>query len=134
MRPKSLTDPNFLKDIPPLPPGKTVINLFADFMAYLLRCTKAYIIESHINGAALWASAESSVEYVLAHPNGWEGPQQQQMRQAAVMASLVPDTISGHARVRFVTEGEASLHFCIQNGLTAEPMKVCRMALLLIKY
>ncbi|KAI0668088.1 hypothetical protein C8Q78DRAFT_1048352 [Trametes maxima] len=42
------------------------------------------------------------------------------MRQAAVMAGLVPDTPAGHARVHFVTEGEASLNFCIRNGLTDE--------------
>jgi len=54
---------------------------------------------------------------VLSHPNGWEGAQQWQMRQAAILAGLIPDTTAGHSRLSFVTEGEASLHFAIHNGL-----------------
>ncbi|KAG5350998.1 hypothetical protein C0989_008361 [Termitomyces sp. Mn162] len=82
-----------------------------------------YITDSHVTGSKLWASVESNIEYVLTHPNGWEGAQQQQMRRAAVKAGLVPDNDEGHARIRFVTEGEASLHFCIRNGLTTEALK-----------
>jgi hypothetical protein len=36
------------------------------------------------------------------------------MRRAAVLAGLVPDG-DWQARVQFVTEGEAILHFCIGN-------------------
>ncbi|KAJ3522826.1 hypothetical protein NMY22_g11715 [Coprinellus aureogranulatus] len=61
---------------------------------------------------------ESNVEFILSHPNGWGGPQQVQMRQAAVLAGLVPDTDEGSSRITFVTEGEASLHFCVQSRLT----------------
>ena len=46
------------------------------------------------------------------------------MREAAVQAGLVPDSMAGRARVHFVTEGEASLHFCIQSGLTSETIEV----------
>ena len=48
------------------------------------------------------------------------------MRRAAVLAGLVPDNESGHSRISFVTEGEASLHFSVENGLPAGAMKVCR--------
>ena len=65
----------------------------------------------------LWEKLEPTTEYVLSHPNGWEGGQQTLMREAA-------DTEDGRSRLSFVTEGEASLHFCIQNGLTTEPNKV----------
>jgi hypothetical protein len=40
-----------------------------------------------------------------------------------VRAGLVPDNPSGHSRISFVTEGEASLHFSVQNGLPAGAMK-----------
>ncbi|KAF7362770.1 hypothetical protein MVEN_00626700 [Mycena venus] len=30
----------------------------------------------------------------------------------------------GHQRIRFVTEGEASLHFCIMNGLATDPLRL----------
>ena len=109
---------------PPLPKGKSVVDLFADFMHYLYQCAKTYINDTHASGDTLWASVEHRIEYVLTHPNGWEGAQQEQMRKGAILAGLVPDTIEDRARIQFVTEGEASLHFCIQNGLTTQAMKV----------
>lgn len=124
MRPKSIPASDIMRSMPPLPPKKTVVDVFADFMEYLYTCTKKYIQDTHASGGDLWASVESRIEYVLSHPNGWEGGQQGQMRQAAIQAGLVPDTHEGRARIHFVTEGEASLHFCIQNGLTTEAMKV----------
>ena len=50
--------------------------------------------------------------------------QQSELRRAAVFADLIPDTSAGHARLSSVTEGEASLHFSIQNGLLAGEMTV----------
>ena len=50
------------------------------------------------------------------------------MRRAAVLAGLVPDNPSGHSRLSFVTEGEASLHFSVHNGLPTGAMKVCKQA------
>ncbi|KAJ3535905.1 hypothetical protein NMY22_g6267 [Coprinellus aureogranulatus] len=102
--------------LPPLPPNKSVVEVISDFMRYLFDCTKSYIRQTH--GQKLWASVESNIAFVLTHPNGWGGPQQVQMRQAAVLAGLVPDTDEGTSRITFVTEGEASLHFCLQSGLS----------------
>ncbi|KAK7058002.1 hypothetical protein R3P38DRAFT_3304311 [Favolaschia claudopus] len=102
-------------DLPPLPHRKTATSVFADFLQYLFECAKTFIIDS--NGADLWASLQHNIRFVLTHPNGWEGKQQSQMRDAAIVAGLIPNSEAGHDRLRFVTEGEASLHFCIQNGL-----------------
>jgi hypothetical protein len=110
-------------DIPPLPFNKTVVEIFADFLAYLLECASSFIQETHANGADLWASVSDQIDFVLSHPNGWEGAQQAQLRKAAVLANLIPDTIAGHARLSFVTEGEASLHFAVQNGLPVGVME-----------
>ncbi|KAH9940109.1 uncharacterized protein BXZ73DRAFT_43141 [Epithele typhae] len=110
-------------DLPPLPPGKTVVAVFADFLAYIFFCARKYISETHANGEIMWASLENDIEIVLSHPNGWEGAQQSKMRQAAYMASLIPNTPEGHSRVHFITEGEASLNFCVKNGLTDEIMR-----------
>ena len=111
-------DPDESDPVPPLPPGKTVVQVFADYMMYLSECTKEYITETH--GARVWASLGDDIMYVLTHPNGWGGPQQAQMRHAAITAGLISDTEEGRARVTFVTEGEASLHFCLSNGLEIE--------------
>ncbi|KAI0738324.1 hypothetical protein C8Q80DRAFT_1262843 [Daedaleopsis nitida] len=112
------------RSLPPLPPGKTVEEVFADFLAYLYSCTRRFICETHGNGESLWNSVEDRIEFVLSHPNGWEGAQQGKMREAAVMAGLVPNNTTGHRRVhKFVTEGEASLNFCIQSGLTTDTLQ-----------
>ena len=58
-------------------------------------------------------------DFVLSHPNEWEGIQQSEMCRAEVLADIIPDTtagLSGHSRLSFVIEGEASLHFSIQYG------------------
>ena len=62
---------------------------------------------------------------MLSHPNGWEGPQQSKMREAAIRAGLVPKTEAGRSRIHFVSEGEASLHFCLDSGLASEVTEVC---------
>ncbi|KAJ7214941.1 hypothetical protein GGX14DRAFT_609817, partial [Mycena pura] len=121
MRPASSTiRPNSL---PPLPTNKTSADVFADFLRYLFSCAKTYIADHYPNGNALWIALQDSIEFVLTHPNGWEGEQQALMRRATVIAGLVPNESKGHERVHFVTEGEASLHFCILNGLAADPLK-----------
>ena len=91
----------------------------------MLNCASGYIQGTHVNGSRLWDSVKDDIHYILSHPNGWEGTEQNQMRQAAVLAGLIPDTPAGHSRVDFVTEGEASLHFVIQNGVLADALQVC---------
>ncbi|KAF6752246.1 hypothetical protein DFP72DRAFT_991107 [Ephemerocybe angulata] len=123
IRPKSGTSEHVTANIPPLPPGKTVVRVLADFLQYLHKCGEAYIKDTHASGRDLWNSVESEIDYVISHPNGWEGYQQSQIRDAIVLAGLIPDTPEGHSRVSFVTEGEASLHFSIDNGLPAGAMQ-----------
>jgi hypothetical protein len=104
-------------EIPPLPPKKTVVEVFADFLRYLLECATQFIQESHLNGKQIWASTKGNINFVLSHPNGWGGREQALMRRASVLAGFIPNTPSGNARVSFVTEGEASLHFAIQHNV-----------------
>jgi len=101
--------------LPSFPSGKNVVQVFSDFLGYLMDCTEKYIKETYATVTEeVWATLRRDMVIVLAHPNGWGGAQQQQMRRSAVLAKLIPDTASGHDRVFFVTEGEASLHYCIQ--------------------
>ncbi|KAJ3521281.1 hypothetical protein NMY22_g12377 [Coprinellus aureogranulatus] len=124
LRPTSNTQPSFVPAgfydgnglLPALPPNKSVVQVIADFMRYLFECSESYIRQTH--GEQLWASVEASITYVLTHPNGWGGQQQAHMRRAAILAGLVPDTDEGSSKIIFVTEGEASLHFCLKSGLS----------------
>ncbi|KAH9485819.1 Heat shock 70 kDa protein 12B [Psilocybe cubensis] len=121
-RPGETVSPEDQK-VPPLPSGKTLLDVFADFLRYIVECAKTYIIETHANGKTLWDSFTTDIDYVLTHPNGYEGPQQKIMRQAAILAGLVPDLDTAEIRVQLLTEGEASLHYCIQSGLTSDALK-----------
>ncbi|KAH6917102.1 hypothetical protein BKA70DRAFT_1367619 [Coprinopsis sp. MPI-PUGE-AT-0042] len=122
IRPKTDATRQIASTIPPLPLSKTVIDVMSDFLTYLFDCASKFIQDTHANGRDLWNSVQGEIDFVLSHPNGWEGFQQTQMREAIVKANLIPDTDAGHARVSFVTEGEASLHFSIENGLPAKAM------------
>jgi len=98
--------------------------VFADFLEYLHQCTQEYIQQTHFGGDQIWEDLEGEAVYVLTHPNGWEGAQQTTMREAAIEAGLVPDTTQGRSRIKFVTEGEASLHYCVSSNLASEITKV----------
>jgi len=115
---------SLMDNVPPLPLNKTIIQVFADFLKYLLECASTYIQESEVNGINLWASIKNDIDFVLSHPNGWDGNEQAQLRSAAVLAGLIPDTPDGQTRISFVSEGEASLHFVIQRGDLSTNLKV----------
>lgn len=133
MTPTASGNSNVIQSLSSLPEGKSIIDLFGDFLRYLYDCTATYVQETHLpNGRALWDSVNSSISYVLSHPNGWGGAQQAQMRAAAVVAGLIPDTNTGQARIQFVSEGEAGLHFCILKGLSTDAMEVSGFSLRLI--
>ncbi|KAG1746337.1 hypothetical protein EDB19DRAFT_1905800 [Suillus lakei] len=103
-------------DILPLPQGKSAVEVLADFMRYLFQCARTYIQESHLN---FWRSVENSIEFVLTHPNGWEGQQQQQIRRAVELAGLISSK-EEQSHVHLLTEGEASLHFCVTNVIASD--------------
>ncbi|KAI0314645.1 hypothetical protein OF83DRAFT_423660 [Amylostereum chailletii] len=106
-----------------LPPNKDIVAVFADFYAYLFARARAFIQETHASGDLLWDSVKEDVRFVLSHPNGWEGAQQSAMRRAAVLGGLVPDALEGYDRVTFVSEGEASFHYCVASGLAADAIE-----------
>jgi hypothetical protein len=124
LRTKIDVDQSLIDNIPPLPLDKTIVQVFADFLKYLLECASHYIQESEVNGVSLWASVKNDIDFVLSHPNGWDGMEQEKLRSAAMLGGLVPDTPDGHARISFVSEGEASLHFIIQRGELSANLKV----------
>jgi hypothetical protein len=115
MRPRHLMDNDDL--LPPLPPNKTVVDVFGDFLQYLLGCARNYIQKYSKCDSDRWQSLERDAQFVLSHPNGWRGLQQNQMRCAAVFGGLISDDDNGHSRLHFVTDGEASLHYCWENRL-----------------
>lgn len=117
LRPRSMPARLSLSNLPKLPPGKDVVQIFGDFMSYLMSCTEKFIQETHPNLVSSWPMLRQRAEFVITHPNGWQGTQQAKLRKAAILGNLIPNTAEGKARVTFVSEGEASLHYCIGEGL-----------------
>ena len=111
-----------------LPKGKTIIDVFADFMRYLFDSTKAFFKDSEPDGELRWNSASDNIELVLTHPNGWGGSEQTQLRTAAVRAGIVPDTPVGYSNVHFVTECEATFNFCATHTQAGRNLKVSHAA------
>ena len=109
-----------------LPKGKTLVNVFADFMCYLFESTKALFKASESNGDLKWGSVSNIVELILTRPDGWVVPKQMQLWTAAIKAGIVPDTPAGHSSVYFLTEGEASFNFCAMHTQAGKPLKVHR--------
>ncbi|KAF6759481.1 hypothetical protein DFP72DRAFT_885252 [Ephemerocybe angulata] len=84
----------------PLPPKRTPVHIFGDFLSYLYTCTTFFIRDTHANGTALLNyDIPDHVKFVLAHLNRWEGAQQAKMRRAAIYGKLIADTPEGRARI-----------------------------------
>ena len=109
-----------------LPRGKSIIDVFADFIRFLFDATKGLFKTSEPNGELRWNSVSDNIELVLTHPNAWGGLQQMQLRTAAVRAGIVHDTPAGRSRVHFVTEGEASFNFCATHTEAGKNLRVRR--------
>ncbi|KAG8731538.1 hypothetical protein FRC11_003854 [Ceratobasidium sp. 423] len=56
------------------------------------------------------------MEVIIAHPNGWGVREQTFLREAAVKAGF-SSADKAASRIRFVSEAEASVHFCIYHTL-----------------
>ncbi|KAF8754983.1 ATP binding [Rhizoctonia solani] len=97
-----------------LPPGVTLRQIYADFLRYLLKHTKTFFEDRVLDGRQTWARYSPTMEVVIAHPNGWGIREQAFLRSAAVAAGFSTDE-KALASVRFVTEAEASVHFCIHH-------------------
>ncbi len=83
-------------ELPDLPAGKNIVQIFADFLGYLMLCTETFIRETYsIVTGEVWDTLRTDMVIVLAHPNGWEGAQQMQMREAAILAKVIPNTSRG---------------------------------------
>ncbi|KAF8319244.1 uncharacterized protein EI90DRAFT_2683104 [Cantharellus anzutake] len=96
----------------PLPDGVPLSTIYEDLFGYLIKHTQDTFIHRVLDGAHVWKTYIPSADVVIAHPNGWGLREQDFMRRAVVAANIVPESES-HARIFFVTEGEASVHYCM---------------------
>ncbi|KZP16338.1 hypothetical protein FIBSPDRAFT_794606 [Athelia psychrophila] len=113
LRPSHLPIIKDLK-LPSLPANVTVDDIFADHLGYVNRQVKEYITSTYGDGANIWDTLSPTMYVILTTPNGWEGSQQNRMRQAAIKAGLVD--ANGGQRVKFVSEAEAAVLYAADTG------------------
>lgn len=108
----------------PLPPNVTIDQIYADFMGYLFGVTRRFFMERILDGENTWTSLEDTIEFVIAHPNGWDVGQQSILLYAAVAADLVPSLYVAQERIHFVSEAEASVHYVLVHADLESRLKV----------
>ncbi|KAF8606751.1 hypothetical protein BDV93DRAFT_468343 [Ceratobasidium sp. AG-I] len=96
----------------PLPAGVPLIQIYSDFLRYLLKHTQQFFEDHILDGKNIWETYRPSMDVIIAHPNGWGIREQTFLRSAAVTAGFASMEKSTET-VHFVTEAEASVHFCM---------------------
>lgn len=99
-------------EIPALPKGISINQVYVDFMRYLLANVQASFEETIPNGVVIWGRLKENMLVILTTPNGWDILQQAALRKAALEAGLVREA-AAHQLLEFVTEGEASVHYAL---------------------
>ncbi|CEH16002.1 hypothetical protein CBOM_05207 [Ceraceosorus bombacis] len=97
-----------------LPPGKSAKDCYVDFIKWMMRCVESYIRDNIASGEALLKETSASRVIVCAHPNGWEGSQQEALRRCFVDAAVVASD-RAKAQIRMVTEAECSLTYALMS-------------------
>ncbi|KAJ1304901.1 hypothetical protein OPQ81_006035 [Rhizoctonia solani] len=99
-----------------LPNDVPLMQIYSDFMGYLFKQTKSYFEDHIIDGKTIWEKYTPTMEVIIAHPNGWYIQEQEFLRKAAVKCGVfnIPGATVAE-NIRFVTEAEASVHYCIQH-------------------
>lgn len=112
---------------PALPPGVSLRQVYSDFLGYLLKHTQSFFEDRIIDGKQIWESYHPTMEVVIAHPNGWGIREQTFLRAAAVETGFV-NKVTAPTKIRFVTEAEASVHFCIYHTNLGNRLQVCGLS------
>jgi hypothetical protein len=107
-----------------LPVGIDIIRVYTDYLRYLFKHTKEFFGLHEDQGSQDWETLSQSMDIVLTHPNGWGLREQATLRTAAISAGLFTEANS-HRQLSFVSEAEASIHFCIQDAQLASSLRVC---------
>ncbi|KAG8957671.1 hypothetical protein FRC03_009916 [Tulasnella sp. 419] len=107
-----------------IPPNKRLVTVIADFLRYMHNLALEHFHQAMDTGGKTWDELKDQVVYILSHPNGWNTFQHPVMREAAILAGLVPNSDQGNSRIIFVSEGEASLHWCMSRGIGRGDLEV----------
>lgn len=99
-----------------------VEQVYADLLGYVISHTREFFMARTSNGRTIWNDLINSSSIILTHPNAWGLKEQIVLRRAAMRADLVLNCDSD--RIEFVSEGEASVHYCLHYGNLAQTLQV----------
>ncbi|KIM24672.1 hypothetical protein M408DRAFT_331646 [Serendipita vermifera MAFF 305830] len=116
----SNTPPTF--EIPPLPPSVSLKQIYAHLLGYLFDHAREFFKNNTVDGSRIWQQLGEKCVFVIATPNGWDTTQQAFLRSAAILGGLLPETFP-EDRLRFVTEGEASVHYALEYSQSSTWLK-----------
>lgn len=114
---------NYLLCNSALPYGVQVEQAYADLLHYLMAHTRNFFEARTPEGESVWRELIDSADIVLTHPNGWGLREQNVLRRAAMRADIT-SAANAKSRIHFVSEGEASVHFCIRHGSLSNKFRV----------
>ncbi|KAG8831627.1 hypothetical protein FRC17_002854 [Serendipita sp. 399] len=106
-------------ETPELPLGVSLLQVYADFIRYIYGMTKEFFTTNTPNGRHIWSRVEDRISIVFCTPNGWDMFENAFIKDAAIKAGIV-DPNTARRRLRFVTEGEASVHFALAHTRTMD--------------
>lgn len=99
-------------NLPPLPPGKSEIDVAAD---YLFKLRQAMRTQLQKTLGEVFAREERNIRYFLTVPAIWNDAGKAATRAAAIQAGFLRD--ENDNRLTLITEPEAAAMFCSKTGL-----------------
>ncbi|KAG8807085.1 hypothetical protein FRC17_004661, partial [Serendipita sp. 399] len=104
-------------DIPPLPRGTSLVQVYADFIRYIYKVTKNFFTNKTPTGQQIWSRLENRMPIIFCVPNGWDIRQHAVITDAAKRSGIVTEH-DAEDRLWFLTEGEASVHYALAHSKT----------------
>ncbi|OQV07040.1 hypothetical protein CLAIMM_11533 [Cladophialophora immunda] len=99
-------------NLPPLPPGKSEIDVAAD---YLFKLRQAMRVQLQKTLGEVFNREERNIRYFLTVPAIWNDAGKAATRAAAIQAGFIRD--ENDNRLTLITEPEAAAMFCSKTGL-----------------
>lgn len=99
-------------NLPPLPPGKSEIDVAADYLFKLRQAMRAQLQKTL---GEVFNREERNIRYFLTVPAIWNDAGKAATRQAAIQAGFLRD--ENDNRLTLITEPEAAAMFCSKTGL-----------------
>ncbi|KAJ6263675.1 hypothetical protein Dda_2244 [Drechslerella dactyloides] len=99
-------------NLPPLPPGKSEIDVAADYLFKLRQAMRAALQKAL---GEVFNREERNIKYFLTVPAIWNDAGKAATRQAAIQAGFLRD--ANDNRLTLITEPEAAAMFCSKAGL-----------------